>query len=202
MSFVRPFRPGDEPALGEICVRTADAGDDASGLLADDAIWPAIFVWPYVAHDPDTAFVVEADDGRVVGYIVATEDTDAFGQWFRTRWWPPYASRWPLSATTPARDADLLGYAAARGSAPDRLQAHGYPAHLHIDLLPELQGQGWGRRLIGTLVEHLRGRGVTGIQLTASADNHGAAAFYPRVGFDPLASDDGGRSFGLRLVSG
>ena len=37
-----------------------------------------------------------------------------------------------------------------------------YPAHLHIDLLPELQGQGWGRRLIDTLVAALRERGVRG----------------------------------------
>lgn len=49
---VRPFRPGDEPAVGEICVRTADSGADATGLLADDDIWPAIFAWPYVRRHP------------------------------------------------------------------------------------------------------------------------------------------------------
>ena len=37
---------------------------------------------------------------------------------------------------------------------PDRMliaEVDAYPAHLHIDLLPELQGQGMGRRLIDTL---------------------------------------------------
>lgn len=198
---VRPFRRCDEPAIGDICVRTADSGADATGLLADDDIWPAIFVWPYVRRHPDCAFVVETDDLRVVGYVVAAPDTDAFERWFRSDWWPPYARRWPVTTHTPARDADILGYAAGRGAESDPFAQDGYPAHLHIDLLPKLQGQGWGRRLITALADSLRGRGVSGIHLSASADNGGALAFYPRVGFHPLPSGDGTRSFGMRLVS-
>jgi GNAT superfamily N-acetyltransferase len=74
-----------------------------------------------------------------------------------------------------------------------------YPAHLHIDLLPELQGQGWGRRLIDTLVAALRERGVTGLHLASSSDNAGAIAFYPRVGFTPLPSHEGVQAFGRHL---
>jgi ribosomal protein S18 acetylase RimI-like enzyme len=70
---------------------------------------------------------------------------------------------------------------------------------LHIDLLPEVQGQGWGTRLIGTLVAALRERGVTGVHLAASTDNAGAIAFYPRVGFTPLPSHEGVQAFGMHL---
>lgn len=196
MPRIRPFAPGDEPALTEICLRTADFGADATGMLTDDAIWAEIFALPYAARHPDLAFVVEADDGRAAGYVVCAPDTRAFEEWFRDVWWPPIAARRPRPESDDDRDA-ILRYAYGRGAEPMPF-ADEYRAHLHIDLLPELQGQGWGRRLIDTLVEALRERGVEGVHLTASVENAGALAFYPRVGFSPLSPDDPG-AFGMRL---
>ena len=72
MPRIRPFQPGDEAALSEICLKTADAGADATGIFADDDLWGEVFVLPYAARHPDLAFVVETDDGRVAGYIVGT----------------------------------------------------------------------------------------------------------------------------------
>ena len=43
------------------------------------------------------------------------------------------------------QDGTLIYAYARRGGAEP--YAEDYPAHLHIDLLPEVQGQGWGRRL-------------------------------------------------------
>ena len=74
-----------------------------------------------------------------------------------------------------------------------------YPAHLHIDLLPEAQGQSWGRRLIQTLVEALREQGVSGLHLVAGSDNAGALAFYPRVGFTAIPSHAGVQAFARTL---
>ena len=65
-----------------------------------------------------------------------------------------------------------------------------YPSHLHIDLLPRLQGRGWGRRLIDTLVERLRATGSRGLHLGVATDNTNAHAFYRAVGFTEL-DDDG-----------
>ncbi len=80
----------------------------------------------------------------------ATPDTDAFEEWFRDEWWPQFADRWPRPGEERSRQDGILRY--AYGRRPGREPyADGYPAHLHIDLLPELQGQGWGRRLIDTL---------------------------------------------------
>lgn len=198
MPHIRPFRPGDEPALADICLRTADAGADATGILDDDDLWAEIFVLPYVARHPAYAFVVESDDGRVAGYVVAAPDTAAFEEWFAAEWWPRHAERWPHPGDAASRHADIVRYAYGRrgGAQPfgDDL-----PAHLHIDLLPELQGQGFGRRLIVTLEDALREAGVPGVHLVASAENEGAVAFYPRVGFEPLDSPEGSRAFGKRL---
>ncbi|WP_435526285.1 hypothetical protein [Microbacterium elymi] len=48
----------------------------------------------------------------------------------------------------------------------------------------------------------MRTRGVPGVHLVAGAENAGAVAFYPRVGFTALAAhpaDENDRPFGMRL---
>ncbi|MGN8551405.1 UNVERIFIED_CONTAM: GNAT family N-acetyltransferase [Microbacterium sp. SLM126] len=195
---IRPFRPGDEPALAEICLKTADAGADGTGVLDDDDLWAEIFVLPYVARHPDLAFVVETEDERVVGYIVGAPDTAAFEEWFRAEWWPRHEDRWPRPESEVTRQDGIVLYAYRRGAASESF-GDAYPAHLHIDLLPEAQGHGLGRRLIDTLVTELARQGVAGLHLVASSDNAGAIAFYPRVGFEPLPSPDGARAFGMTL---
>ncbi len=203
MPHLRPFRPGDEPELADICLRTADAGADGTGILDDDDIWAAVFVLPYVARHPDLAFVIETDDGRVAGYVVGTDDTDAFEEWFRTDWWPRIGARWPqpeadLPDSERSRQDAVLSYAYGRRADAESFAAR-YPAHLHIDLLPELQGQGWGRRLIAALTDALRGAGSPGIHLVASGTNTGAIAFYERLGFTRLAAPADVAAFGMSL---
>jgi ribosomal protein S18 acetylase RimI-like enzyme len=197
-THLRPFRAGDEPALAHVCLRTADDGADATGALGDDAIWGEIFVLPYAARHPELAFVIETGDGRVAGYVVAAPETREFVEWFRTEWWPDRGARFPRPGSNP-REREILAY--ADGRAGDReVYAAEYPAHLHIDLLPELQGQGWGRRLIAEVTAALRARGVPGLHLVAAADNAGALAFYDRLGFERLPSEPGSQAFGMRLA--
>lgn len=198
MTAVRPFRPGDEAALADICLRTADSGADATGVLEDDSVWAEIFVLPYVARHPELAFVVERDDGRVVGYVVGAPDTREFERWFHEEWWPERGARWPRHDVATTRQDRLLAYADGRSPGAEPYGDE-YPAHLHIDLLPEAQGEGWGRRLVEALIAALRARGVTGLHLVAGADNVGAVAFYPRVGFTALPSEAGVQAFGMRL---
>jgi ribosomal protein S18 acetylase RimI-like enzyme len=90
----------------------------------------------------------------------------------------------------------MLDYAYTRapGIEPN---AADHPAHLHIDLLPETQGQGLGRRLIETLFAELTRRGVRGLHLGMDPNNAGAAAFYERLGMTLLPSAPGGMSYGV-----
>lgn len=199
VSSIRPYRPSDRDALYEVCVRTADAGGDATGLLDDDRLWGDVWAVPYAQRHPDLAWVVESADGRTIGYILATDDTEAFEAWFRDEWWPSVADRYRLSGEDePTRQDGVIGYAARRGSAPEQHAAE-YPAHLHIDLLPETQGQGLGRRLIETLFDELRRRGVPGLHLGMNPDNAGAGAFYERLGMHHLESGPGATVYGIRL---
>jgi membrane-associated phospholipid phosphatase/ribosomal protein S18 acetylase RimI-like enzyme len=199
VSSIRPYRPSDRDAMYEVCVKTADVGRDATGMFTDDRLWGDIFAVPYVERHPDLAWVVESEDGRTIGYIVSTDDTEAFEAWFHDEWWPSVAGRYPLSGEAePTRQDSMIGYAARR--APGREQhAAEYPAHLHIDLLPETQGQGLGRRLIETLFAELRRRGVAGLHLGMNPENAGAGAFYERLGMRRLESGADTTMYGVRF---
>jgi len=194
---IRPYQPADYDAVSAICTQTAEAGGDATGLYVSDELMPDIFVRPYVTLEPSLAFVV--DDGAVGGYLVGTADTRSFVQRFTSDWLPGFAARYEHTEPVVTKD-DLIRHL---GFWPERMliaEIDDYPAHLHIDLLPRLQGQGLGRQLIERLTDALRARGVPGLHLSMDAANTNARAFYDRLGFTELpSSTPDAPLLGLRL---
>ncbi|UCM88113.1 GNAT family N-acetyltransferase [Streptomyces marincola] len=183
---IRPYEPGDLDALRDICVRTGLYGQDATPHYRDPAVLPALFAEPYAAFDPGLVFV--ADNGqRAIGYVVGTADSAAFFAAFRERWLPRFAERFPEPSGPLEGPEEQVRYLLHH--AEDMLDAEvaaEYPAHLHIDLLPEGQRRGLGRRLLATLFDALRERGVPGVHLGMSPLNDGARRFYERVGMTRL----------------
>jgi ribosomal protein S18 acetylase RimI-like enzyme len=142
-------------------------------------------VAPYLVRWPEFAFVVE-DDAGVGGYIVGAPDTTEHERWMDDVWLPPLRDRYPKDRF-PAGTADAACVAVIH--APNRMPADviaAYPAHLHIDQLPRLQGQGFGRQLMRALFEACRSVGADGIHLGVSPENLNAIAFYQRLGFEDL----------------
>ncbi|MDN4481097.1 GNAT family N-acetyltransferase [Demequina muriae] len=193
---IRPALPGDEQAIARICVLTGDRGADASGMFGDDRAIADVYALPYL-YGPGCFALVWDEGGSAVGYVVGTDDTRAFQDWFVADWWP---SR-PTREVQTEADRWLLPAALD----PERMLTDlvdEYPAHLHIDLLPEAQGRGAGRALIEAAVEGLRERGVPGAHLVAAKANAGAQAFYPRVGFVPVSEDHSSVTFARRTSGG
>ncbi|WP_024287046.1 GNAT family N-acetyltransferase [Cellulomonas sp. KRMCY2] len=184
MTIIRPYRPADRDDVYDVCVRTADSGADARGQYTTDDFMPDVFAGPYLALEPELAFVAE-DDGRVVGYVLGTADTARWAAEHRARWLPTVADRYPLvdQASTPQAElTELLHH-------PERdvhIELAAYPAHLHIDLLPSHQGQGLGRALIRTFLAALREARVPAVHLGMTPTNTAARAFYDRLGFREL----------------
>lgn len=199
---LRPYRPTDSAWLADVCVRTGLGGEDARGHYDDPDVLPAIFATPYAELEPELVLV--ADDGeRVIGYVLGTADTAAFYDRFRRVWLPTVADRFPApdeGAEGPdAAMRKLLHH--AEGMHVPAFDEH-YPAHLHIDLLPEGQGRGLGRALLETWLDALRARGVPGVHLGVNPENTRARAFYDRLGFTSLTAPGappGAVHLGLRL---
>lgn len=185
MTSIRPYRPSDHDDVYEVCLRTGAAGGDATGRYSSDELISDVFAGPYLALEPELAFVVDVG-GRVAGYVIGAADTRRFVDAYRAEWVPVFAARYPRQAPTPGEQ-----WLFDAGYEPERMivaEVDEYPAHLHIDLLPELQGQGMGRTLIRTLLGALRERGVPALHLGLAAENTAARAFYDRVGFHELPS--------------
>lgn len=186
MTVVRRYVASDVDAIDDICLRTAEAGGDATGLYVSDELMPDIFCRPYVHFEPELAFVVD-DGGRAAGYIIGSADTARFVTRYRAEWLPRFSKKYVHDNPPSTRD-ELIRHL---GFTPERLlipELEAYPAHLHIDLLPALRRRGHGRALMAELVLALRERGVPGIHLSMDPANRNARAFYDRLGFRELPS--------------
>jgi GNAT superfamily N-acetyltransferase len=185
MVGIRPFRPGDEEALYEVCLRTGDDGQDATALYDDPRLLGAVFVGPYLRFSPELAWVYadEADVARA--YVLGVADTRAFESLLEASWWPQLRARHPLDAL-PANphDREVVELIHAPVRRPDALVA-AYPAHLHIDLAPEVQGGGRGGAMLRTLLGALVAAGAPGVHLGVARRNERAIGFYEHLGFAP-----------------
>jgi ribosomal protein S18 acetylase RimI-like enzyme len=180
---IRAYRPGDLDAVYDICVRTADGGADARGMYSSDRLMGDIFAAPYAIREPRHAHLLDDGTGTAVGYVLGTADTAGFVDWYRREWLPATAGRHPEPAGPPATPDDRMR---TLHHHPEHMlvpELAGYPAHLHIDLLPGWQGKGWGRGLMAGFLAGLAEAGVPRVHLGVLSTNVGARAFYDRLGF-------------------
>jgi len=198
MPQIRAFSPADADALYEVCLLTGADGDDATAQYSVPTLLGEVYVGPYLALEPEWAWVVE-HEGGVAGYILGTPDTTAFEERCEREWWPALRERLPLGTfAAGSPDADVAGLIHEPLRAPPAV-VRDYPAHLHIDLLPHVQGHGLGGSLMGTLFEALRARKVPGIHWGVSPTNVRAVGFYEHLGFEVLHRDPHVILMGSRL---
>ena len=74
-----------------------------------------------------------------------------------------------------------------------------YPAHFHINILPEYQRVGAGGKLLNALFEHYRAKGVKGIMLCCNNENEVGLNFYKKYGFKVLEESEYDVAFGMKL---
>lgn len=195
---IRRAHADDLPALYEVCLRTGDAGQDATALHDHPTLLGEIYVGPYVVL-PGCIALTAVDEGGPAGYCLAAVDTRDFEARCEADWWPALRARHPDPGPAPATpDEELAAHVHRPPVAPAEVVAD-FPAHLHIDLLPRLQGRGVGGRLLRRLLDELRARGVPGVHLGVDARNTRAIGFYRHLGFTELARSAGGVTMGLHL---
>ncbi|KAG6830838.1 hypothetical protein H0H92_014490 [Tricholoma furcatifolium] len=199
---IRRATEADEAALSRICLLTGNAGTSAEHLHDYKELIGLTYAVPYVKLPTTWGFVMvdEAKDNAVVGYIVGSKDTRAYEKYAAEHWWPMLAEKYPPSiAKTPA-DIHYTNLFRNMHTATDANIAFA-AAHLHIDILEEYQGLGWGRKLITTAIEYLKGEKIVGegIWLGMDPRNIKARGFYSRMGFKPIEGADDNQ-FGVKFT--
>jgi ribosomal protein S18 acetylase RimI-like enzyme len=198
---IRDFRPGDEKDAYYVCLRTGDHGKDGAEVYRDDPeALGRIYVGPYLKYSPELSLILEDEEG-VCGYALAALNSREFFDTYDKEWRPRLVEKYPAptgdsSTWSPIQETYHL-YHNPSLYCPEPYEE--YPSHLHIDFLPRVRGQGWGRKMIEELKTRLRKMNSPGVHLGMSARNDPAYGFYCALGFKELIRHDGAIYFGMKL---
>ncbi|KAF2848301.1 GCN5-related N-acetyltransferas-like protein, partial [Plenodomus tracheiphilus IPT5] len=178
------------------------------GLDFEPARTIGSYLWyrPYVSLTPDTCHVLDDGTGRIVGYCIGTADTASFAQHWREVFTqlidPMQVPKPEIQTDDPLMEGGMVKeFRASAYNAhcsmlqdwPQTLQQ--YPAHMHIDILPEYQRRGYGRALINAFFQSVKSMGAHGVHLDMVKTNTNGLAFYERIGFQRCPQIlDGGAS--------
>lgn len=188
MPSLRPYRPKDLDALYAICLATGDSGADASHLYDDPKLIGHIYAAPYGVLAPERVFVAE-DEAGVGGYVCGAWDTAEWAARLEREWWPDLREQYPDTRTIPTgqRSADQQRIAMIHApEIPPAPVLDRFPAHMHMNLLPRLQGKGLGTALLRAWLDDARVNGVTAVHVGVSRVNAGGAAFWSKSGFTEI----------------
>lgn len=195
---IRPYSPDDLEALYDVCARTAASGDDLTPVIGDPRLPGHLYAAPYGVLEAHLVFVAEDAEG-VGGYVVGTNDTAKFERTLETDWLPRLRVRYPEGSAGREPDDRLISLL-HHPPTQDAAVLVDYPAHLHIDLLPRLRGQGLGRQLIDRFATEVGRHGAWGVHVGVNPANQRAMAFYGRVGFEEVRTGDVSIVLGRRLA--
>ncbi|MCY3413406.1 MAG: GNAT family N-acetyltransferase [Candidatus Heimdallarchaeota archaeon] len=184
--ILRPYRKTDREFVDEICYLTGFAGQSLQNkpYFPDRKLFSLIFCDYYLQFEPEFCFVAE-DNGRVVGYIIGTPDSQSQVKSFNRKMIPRILLRL-LSITFwkyPSAFKRVLEFMRLEQEDEEEELLSSYPAHLHINLHPDIQGRGIGGKLLQMFETKLKEKGITGLHLGTSNYNHHALTFYEKHGF-------------------
>lgn len=183
MSTIRTALPRDLPGIYRVCLQTGDSGSDATAQFSDPDLLGHVYTGPYVAYEPELSFVV-VDEHGVGGYALACADAKAFNRWAEHNWWPSLRQQYTAAPRTGA-DGEIIALFFDPPSARESVMST-YPAQMHIDFVPRMRGHGNGRAMVQALIDGLVSRGISGLHLGVSSENHNAIEFYSHLGFHEI----------------
>ncbi len=194
---IRPYHKSDLTSLYRICLLTGNSGKDATELFIDKDILGHYYAAPYAFFYPEVCFVVTNNE-KPCGYIIGTTDSQKFFNQCENEWFPVLRNKYPMpSSDNTSFDARIIRRIHEGHTFKHELMD--YPAHLHIDLLPETQGQGIGRKIMETFIQKLKGLNISALHLEVGKSNAGAIKFYEKLGFHIIKEYEHSIAYGMKL---
>ena len=195
--IIRQYFPRDYEEILDICLRTGKSGKDAGGLFSRPELLGEYYAAPYVVKEPELCFVAAIND-KPVGYILGTKDSQEFSEWCERNWFPELRKKYRLDDEYASPFEKRIVELIHAGYFPKEELA-GYPAHLHIDILPVAQGKGVGRRMMNAFLDKLKEMNVPAVHLEVGKKNLNAIEFYKRLGFEIIHEYEYSIAFGMSM---
>lgn len=165
---VRPFEQKDKNNFRKICLVTANKADSND---YESKFITALYCDYYTENEPQNCFALTDDNDNAVGYIICSESYDFYKKSFSK-------NLQYIKALGFGHYLFALGELIGHG-----LYKQHFPAHLHIDILPEYQHSGGGTMLMNALKTHLKNKGINSVHLMVDAQNKNAVKFYQKNSF-------------------
>lgn len=182
--LIRPMKRSDKAAVERICLATASDYLNSTEKLQE---YTLLMYSRYYTRMLEDSFVAVNYKDKPIGYILCAPDYNA------------YKNSFYRNELKQMKNISMFKCISTLGEiAYMKRFAKEYPAHLHIDILPQYQHQGIGKKLMCSLFNHLKSNNVKGVMLTVSADNKSAIEFYKMCGFEILFKG-AGIVFGFRF---
>lgn len=187
--IIRNASVDDLNGLYQVCLKTGDSGNDATHLYRNPHLLGEIYVGPYVQFNSESSFALIDESGMISGYSLSTVDTLTFQATCAKEWWPAKQSKY-VEPSESAKDEwtldNHLEYEIYHPTPSPIEVLELYPSHGHIDLLPHMQGKGWGRKMMDAIDQALIQAGSPGMHLRVSNVNYRALGFYAKLGYPEI----------------
>jgi len=178
---IRKYIPSDKPKLRYICKQTAEGFFKHSEKTLEAAA--IIYNDYFTENESDNIFVLADDNDTAVGYIICSFDYNKFMKLNSS----VYLKR--VLKTSPVLSSALIGYMLSLKCIKNK------SVHLHMDILPDYQRNGWGTKLIDELCAHLKSKGIDTLSVCCVSRNSAGYKMYARYGFKEIFS------YGFNTVS-
>lgn len=182
--LIRAMKSSDKAAVEQICLATASDYLNSTEELQE---YTLLMYNRYYTRMLEDSFVAVNFNDEPIGYILCAPDYDT------------YKSSFYRNELKQIKNISMFKCISALGEiAYMKRYVKEYPAHLHIDILPQYQHMGIGHSLMNHLFAHLKSNSAAGVMLTVSSSNKNAILFYKKCGFKIIARG-AGVVFGFRF---
>lgn len=188
---------GDENGILNVCYRTGYMGEDLTnmGIFNDIRLFGYLFCLYYPLYEIDHCFVAVDKNckNKIVGYIVGTDNTIRQKRQVITSMAFRVAGRlfFYTLFKYPESFKSVMMFVRNMGKLENLKELYfEYPAHLHINILPEYQHIGIGTMLIDRFEKHMAYCKILGIHLVTSSNNVKAIPFYYKKGYDLVHQEE------------
>lgn len=175
---IRKYCENDKTNVREICKQTAFESYKKNPKKLETV--PIMFCDYFTEQEPENIFVLADDDDKAVGYIICSADYEKFRRLMSSE----YVQR--VKNTRSREIMCLRTFLHFLKEIKDR------PVHMHIDILPDYQRQGWGTKLIDALVGHLKEQGINHLSICSVNPNSAGFCLYKKYGFYEYKKHMGG----------